>query len=415
VRHFLVKHIRHLVNTNVVYDHDLGIMQKFLVGYKPPPAKRIKTADERLDQQRKYEKEGRERLFLPKWRSEFCWLKHDPERGMICSVCCETDPNGPFVTGTKNYKKETLIVHEKSYGHQHNTKKHNAKANPSATEGFKALQSLNQLTISRLCLKFRNAHAICVKGRPYTDYVLYCQLDEAKGQDIGTQYRSDKSAADFVANIAETERVRIRQQLSKAKFVSAISDGSTDSSHQEAEIVYVRHCTSGKIHVNFSLVKNSPKADSQHIADIISQGITNLTDMSKLVAIGTDGANVMLGNKSGAVQRIRVQLDRPWLFGMHCAGHKLELAYKDMVKSQIPLYKKLDGLLLNLYYYYRNSNLNRACLKETFRAFDEKIVLPTRIGGTRWVSHLKRAIVNYLAGYHAISEHLHQVIKYTLI
>ena len=143
---------------------------------------------------------------------------------------------------------------------------------------------------------------------------------------IGTQYRTRKYAAEFVTSIAVSEKVKIRKKLGDVKFVSAIADGSTDSSYQETEIVYVRHCHSGKVCVNFSMVKNSSKADSIHISNIICEGVSNLTgNLEKHVATGTDGASVMLGSKTGAVQRIREKLNRPWLIGMHCAGHKLEL------------------------------------------------------------------------------------------
>jgi hypothetical protein len=44
----------------------------------------------------------------------------------------------------------------------------------------------------------------------------------------------------------------------------------TDSSYQEAEIVFIRHCHNGEINVNFSLVKNIPKADADSISKEIS-------------------------------------------------------------------------------------------------------------------------------------------------
>ena len=78
-----------------------------------------------------------------------------------------------------------------------------------------------------------------------------CQLDEAEGLDVGTQYRSDKSAAEFCHFIAEAERFRIRKYMAGVKFVSAITDGTTDSSYQRAEIVYIRACHHGKISVKW--------------------------------------------------------------------------------------------------------------------------------------------------------------------
>ena len=57
-------------------------------------------------------------------------------------------------------------------------------------------------------LKFKNAHYISKFGKPYTDYITLCNLDEAKKLDIGTHYRCDKAAVEFSTCIAEAEKER---------------------------------------------------------------------------------------------------------------------------------------------------------------------------------------------------------------
>ncbi|KAG7165648.1 Zinc finger protein 862-like 7 [Homarus americanus] len=71
----------------------------------------------------------------------------------------------------------------------------------------------------------------------------------------------------------------------------------------------------------------------------------------KLVGIGTDGANVMTGCRNGLVARLRRDLEKPELEGIHCTAHKIELAYKDAVKD-VPLAKKVNLLLLSIYLFY---------------------------------------------------------------
>jgi hypothetical protein len=66
--------------------------------------------------------------------------------------------------------------------------------------------------------------------------------------------------------------------MKDVRFISAISDGSTDSSYQEAEIVFIRHCHNGEINVNFSLVKNIPKADADSISKVIMSGLKKFDD-----------------------------------------------------------------------------------------------------------------------------------------
>jgi len=95
--------------------------------------------------------------------------------------------------------------------------------------------------------------------------------------------------------------------------------------------------------------------------------------------------------------------------GVHCHAHRLELAFKDALKKQ-PLHDKVASLLLGLYYFYRKSSLNRSMLKRSFHAINLRPIMPTRVGGTRWVPHTLRALENLWRGYPAVVMHLEQVI-----
>lgn len=126
----------------------------------------------------------------------------------------------------------------------------------------------------------------------------------------------------------------------------------------------------------------------------------------KLVGMGSDGASVMLGKNNGVAAKLRQQ--QPTLVAVHCYAHKLELAFKDAIKH-VPLDTKVTCLLQGLYYFYHNSALNRSNLKNSCKSLKKKVLLPTRIGGTRWVGHLLRALENFLTGYDAIRQHLEQI------
>ena len=358
---------------------------------EPPPKKsRSDRSDAEIKSNKKlYEHTKRKREFQQHWLKEFAWLCHS-DTGMTCKICQKFESAGPFITGTVSYRKDSLTTHEDSDTHKHNVLKERNRKNPTDSQGYKTYKQLTSKTHGQLSLKFRNSHMISMKGRAFTDYLYLCDLDEAKGLDIGTcsTYRTDKAAKNFTYYIAETERNRIRNSLSKSKFISVISDGTTDTSYQEAEIVYVRSCNHGTISVYFSEITNVQKADASTLCDVMLKGAKNLCSQaeSKLVATGTDGASTMMGSKTGAVQRIREKLKKPYLIGIHCNGHKLELAFKDTLKQKIPLYNILELFLLNIYYFYRNSNSNRSSLKESYKTLSLKINMPTRVGGTRWIA-----------------------------
>lgn len=102
-----------------------------------------------------------------------------------------------------------------------------------------------------------------------------CTLDEKKGVDIGETYRNDKQAQIFIKFIAEVERIKLRNELRDTKFVSLISDGTTDSSITEAEIVYIRYSKCGKINSHLVGVENVRKADAVSIKRAIEKQVVN--------------------------------------------------------------------------------------------------------------------------------------------
>ena len=158
---------------------------------------------------------------------------------MYCTTSCEHTSASVFnfFDGTNNSKVESVKKHEASLAHKSAQLKQNTADRPTETPAAKSLVSLNKIVINSLKHLFRNAHALAKKGRSYADYEWMCNLDEAKGVDIGKTYRNRKVAAVFVEFIAEVERHNLREKVLKSNFLSIISDGTTDSSIQETKIV----------------------------------------------------------------------------------------------------------------------------------------------------------------------------------
>lgn len=227
---------------------------------------------------------------------------------------------------------------------------------------------------------------------------------------LGETYRNKVEARVFLHYIADMERKKIEDRLGKAKFISIMSDGSTDSAVKEQEMVYVRSSVGGKIESKFVGIDAVDKADAENITKAIKDVMDKVSQQwdwdVKLVAVATDGAAVMVGARTGVVQRLR--RDRPYIVGVHCMAHRLELSFKDSVKN-IVLFKKVEELLTGLYCFYHVSPLNRSHLKNSFAALELAPIMPTRVGGTRWLAHFLRALDHFLRGYPAIMHHLNWV------
>ncbi|XP_030829455.1 zinc finger protein 862-like [Strongylocentrotus purpuratus] len=202
------------------------------------------------------------------------------------------------------------------------------------------------------------------------------------------------------------------KRVQRSKFISIISDGTTDASVTEDEIVFLRHACNGSVYTEFVAVVGVVTADAKSITDAILHSLAERLELDtasisrKLVGFGSDGAAVMLGKRGGVVSHLR-ELS-PALQAVHCTAHRLELAFKDAVKN-VALCKTVNLLLLNLYLFYKNSSKNRSSLKQAAEAEGDPKLFPTRVGGTRWLPHLQRALGNFLRGYRAITTQLQQL------
>ena len=65
---------------------------------------------------------------------------------------------------------------------------------------------------------------------PLVKYPPLIELEEKHGVELGTNYRSDKQCAVFIDCIGEELGSQLQNNLSKAKFLSVLTDGSTDAS-----------------------------------------------------------------------------------------------------------------------------------------------------------------------------------------
>ena len=332
---------------------------------------------------------------------------------MTCQTCIKYEPKNTenvWISGCSNFKKYALDKHNTSKNHTDYERQNKAEqAEPGTSTAEKSLTAMNSVVQNRIKRLFRNAHALAKHSRPYTDYNWICKLDITKELDVGQTYTNEKACVAFIHYIANTERKITTEILENAPFFSLISDGSTDSSRQEAEILYVRAAHQGHVKTRFVGIKNVAKADADGIVHAVKQLMNNSYSdwQAKIVGYAADGASVMQGIDNGVITKLRNDTCSE-MVNIHCTAHRLELAFKDSVKG-VKLYEKADAALLGLYLFYRNSPLNRANLKNSFEACGMSMLLPTRVGGTRWVPHTKRALSNVLTGYKCIIQHLERL------
>ena len=334
---------------------------------------------------------------------------------MFCDYCINAgvEPEkSSFVKGCTNIKLGPIKVHQASNSHLYSTSKYLNDNAPQDAPAVKAQISLNKDVARKLSVLFRNVHALNIKARPLTDYFFLSELDEKKGLELpGDRYKTRHACKEFTEAIADVEREKIINRYKSSEFVAVIVDGSIDSATIDNEIVFMQTCIDGDIHTDFLRFCQVETGNAEGILKAIKQASTHVDKWEnfskKLVALGSDGASVMLGKNKGVIALLQKENSR--VIGVHCSGHRLELAYKDAAKQNV-LAEKILTMLTGLYYFYRNSALNRTNLKAAFKCLDVKVLIPTRVGGTRWVGHVVRALDNFVNGYKGIRLHLEQLV-----
>ncbi|KAK3103242.1 hypothetical protein FSP39_017756 [Pinctada imbricata] len=396
-------------------------MWRYLEGVKQPPGPGSKKRNAVYD--REYEKTKRQRTFRTEWASSGrTWLVNTDEAGMYCLACkshptasaIDNNKKGNMVSGTKSYKLDTIVKHERSKQHIAALDIWNRKPKEESDAG-KIIMNLNKDIYQKLVRMFRNCHALISNCRPLSDFVWLCQLDAMKGLQMGETYRNVMSAKNFVTAIAHVEFRNIAKIVDEAKFLCVIGEGSTDTSIREQEMWFVRLCIKGDIKVYFIGVESAERADAEHIVSGLKNIILENLMMDsaefirKLVSLGCDGASVMVGCKAGVSALLKQE--QPCVVTVHCMAHRLELCLKDAAKKVSVYDKIINTLLMGIYYFYYNSTLNRSMLLRTFNAIktgDDKLLIPVKSGGTRWIGHQLRAITAVVTSYKFIVAHLEQ-------
>lgn len=184
---------------------------------------------------------------------------------------------------------------------------------------------------------------------------------------------------------------------------------STDSSVVEEEGVYLRFLNPDYIPVTrFLPMHKLEKPDAPHTKKAIVCALKNagIAWKNSLVNFTADGASVYFGCRVGVCL---LQKDLNHLVGIHCVGHRLELALKDAAK-QISYINTLEELMqsLNKFYHYSVNMWND--LQEAGRALNVNILRPPNIGGTRWIEHKNNGIAALHRNWPALVVHLIQVI-----
>ncbi|XP_068115059.1 E3 SUMO-protein ligase KIAA1586 homolog [Hyperolius riggenbachi] len=380
-----------------------------------------------------------ERIILPECWDHNHWLvvkiKYPwlfVEKGLLgCTVCREVKHLGVSIANGLSISKEWSTGIISAHGlnkkdmltslrkkiHRHKVSESHRKAiDIQAVSKKQILQSNIEeqqkhkfATTSKV---FRIAYYCAKKNRPYTDFRDLVSLQAANGTDVGRILHSEYTGAQIIDCIASEMRKRLCQKIvEQAPKLSLFIDESTTVSSQSVLIVYIRTTINENKPVTFFLdLLHLPKTDAQSIEATLltclgKHGFNHEFLKENLIGVCSDGASVMLGRKSGVLERLRAKY--PMIVKWHCLCHRLELCIADTVDA-IPGLHHVTSFFEKLYSVYHQSPKNLSELSKCAKELEMQILKIGKVFTVRWVASSQRAIRAVWESYPALHSHFIQ-------
>ncbi|MCO5573874.1 hypothetical protein L7F22_027649 [Adiantum nelumboides] len=206
---------------------------------------------------------------------------------------------------------------------------------------------------------------------------------------------------DFIQEIQDVLWIVLCKEIQANPWCSLMVDDSTDREKEGHLIVYMSYLRDGgkgENQVTFvKLIKiddGGAKAKYDALLKVIKQmGLY----LQKLVSLAMDGCSIMVGNRSGLIAQLRVDVSHVLL--VHCIAHCKNLVASQVIDFFLDLVS-LDKLCRSVYSWLHASGKRMDDLKFIENALDLKVLSVLRIHSIRWLSRghvMKRMVKSMLA------------------
>ncbi|XP_016001168.2 E3 SUMO-protein ligase KIAA1586 homolog isoform X1 [Rousettus aegyptiacus] len=237
---------------------------------------------------------------------------------------------------------------------------------------------------------FNVVYSLVKHNRPLSDIEGAIELQEKNGEVncLNTRY----SATRIAEHIAKEMKMKIFKNIieENAKICVLIDEASTVS--KKSTLVIYLQCTVQSVPAPvmlFVALKELVSTTAQCIVSTLlntlnDYGFTNEYLKANLIAFCSDGANTMLGRKSGVATKMLENF--PEIIIWNCLNHRLQLSLDDSI-SEIKQVNHFKIFIDKIYSIYHQSNKNKNKLLEPVaKDLEIEIVKIGRVMGPRWAA-----------------------------
>ena len=273
---------------------------------------------------------------------------------------------------------------------------------------------MDRARLQRVRWLFNTAAYIVKMDCPYSDFPELIRLLRRTDVEIGSMYENDKSCRDFIGYIAKDLRQQIlASPLLNSPVLSIMLDSSADLSNKENCNFYIRYFHEEKLvaETKFFGLEHMPQGDAEAYHEAVrrvpGRHGTNET-YSKIVGLGSDGASVMRGERSGLVARMKNEI--PDLQAVHCIAHNLQLAIGDVCKEIRYVNEKFQPTVLNICKFYQASPRRSSQLSDVGNALEQTFLKIPPVHGVRWAASEANTLKAILKDWLPLVTHLEELV-----
>ncbi|XP_039708903.1 E3 SUMO-protein ligase KIAA1586 homolog isoform X2 [Pteropus medius] len=248
----------------------------------------------------------------------------------------------------------------------------------------------NNKNIDATVKVFNVVYSLVKHNRPLSDIEGAIELQEKNGEVncLNTRY----SATRIAEHIAKEMKMKIFKNIieENAKICVIIDEASTVS--KKCTLVIYLQCTAQSVPAPvmlFVALKELVSTTAECIVTTLlstlnDYGFTNEYLKANLIAFCSDGANTMLGRKSGVATKMLENF--PEIIIWNCLNHRLQLSLDDSI-SEIKHVNHFKIFIDKIYSIYHQSNKNQNKLLEPVaKDLEIEIVKIGRVMGPRWAA-----------------------------
>ena len=240
-----------------------------------------------------------------------------------------------------------------------------------------------------------------VNGQPLSAFKAVVSCLKANGVQLMNGCENICKAKQFTAYLAKAARTKVGNVVQNATAFGILCDGSqARETGTEKELILVRVVGfDGKSKYYIAGLHDMSSRDSANAENLKKAiddtmrndlGVDEEAYKRKLVSMTADGASVNIDYADDLFVKMAAD-GRPWLLGIHCVLHRVELAVKDSL-LHVKMFNTVKDLMVVLYALMKQSGSFQDHFRKTAKELDVQVYRFTKVHGSRFVSRQRRGL-----------------------